>query len=981
VPLTLITGPANAGKVELLLERYLAALEREPVLIVPGGADVERVERDLLRRAGALFGGSILTFDDLFRDLARGLAEPRPVATDTQRRLLVRRVVAGASLNGLGASARTSGFAESLAHALAELEDGLVEPDDHEGHLALLHASYRAELDQLRLVDRQRLRRLAAERLATDLAAWDGRPVFAYGFEDLTGAEWRLLEALAGRAEVTVSLPYEPARPAFASLERTANDLARLAAGQVEELPPRYHEYARPALAHLERALFGDRPPAQSAPPLDGAIRFLEGAGGRATLELVADELLQLLRDGTPAERIAVVCPSLERFRAPLETAFASLGVPYALEGTVRLAHTTFGQALLSLLRFAWLGGTRRDLYAFLRSPFSGLTRANVDYLEGRLRGRKIDSSERVEAETVQLRGQPIPWLAELRGADEPIAAVRELARGMLRAAYGLDGAATGDAVRLDLRAYETTNELLAELAGWESVSGERLAREELPAALERGEVRLSRPDEPGRVTVCDLLRARTRQFDVVVLLGLEEGSFPRRAQPQPFLDEERRRDLEDSTGRARLVRADSLARERFLFYVAATRARQQLLLVREAATDDGSPRQASPFWDELRRLWPADEVARATRRRALSQIVWPLEGAPSERERLRAVAQLAASAEDESRALARANGWERRLDRALAAFTRDTTLHDARILEQFGSRQTFGVTELESFADCSSKWFFERVVDPRAIDAEVDARLRGQVAHQALYKFVGGLPKELGVDRIADAPIDDALRFLRTCLDDALRGQVRLELTELEQRELEHGLWRDLEQFVRDEADTPLALVPRHLEILFGSDRAQPHLQRGLDLGELFVSGKIDRIDVDPFSARGIVQDYKSGRTAHSASQIEQEKRLQIPLYMLVLRDLVGIEPMGGLYRALAGEREARGLLRESAREDGVPGMQQRDYKDEDAFWSQVEGAAETARGIARRIRAGDVIHDPRWDGGCPAWCELYSMCRVKRA
>ena len=45
--LALIAGPANAGKVELLLDRYLEARDREPVLIVPTGSDVERVERQL----------------------------------------------------------------------------------------------------------------------------------------------------------------------------------------------------------------------------------------------------------------------------------------------------------------------------------------------------------------------------------------------------------------------------------------------------------------------------------------------------------------------------------------------------------------------------------------------------------------------------------------------------------------------------------------------------------------------------------------------------------------------------------------------------------------------------------------------------------------------------------------------------------------------------------------------------------------------
>ena len=68
--LSLIVGPANAGKVELLLERYLTVLDREPVLIVPNRSDVDRVERDLVSRCGALLGGTIGTFDDLFRRLA-----------------------------------------------------------------------------------------------------------------------------------------------------------------------------------------------------------------------------------------------------------------------------------------------------------------------------------------------------------------------------------------------------------------------------------------------------------------------------------------------------------------------------------------------------------------------------------------------------------------------------------------------------------------------------------------------------------------------------------------------------------------------------------------------------------------------------------------------------------------------------------------------------------------------------------------------
>src|SRR5437763_6313973 len=99
---------------------------------------------------------------------------------------------------------------------------------------------------------------------------------------------------------------------------RRSSDLAALADGRTQELAPRFAEYAAPALAHLERALFEERPPAPV--PLEGAVRFLEGAGARGTLELAGEELLALLRDGTPAEQIALVAPQLERWRAPLET-------------------------------------------------------------------------------------------------------------------------------------------------------------------------------------------------------------------------------------------------------------------------------------------------------------------------------------------------------------------------------------------------------------------------------------------------------------------------------------------------------------------------------------------------------------------------------------------------------------------------------------------------------------------------------------
>ena len=971
--LALVVGPAHAGKVALLLERYLEVLDRDPWLVVPNRPDIERVERDLLRRRPALLAGRIGTFDDLFEHIVEGEVDPRGVASEVQRAFAARRAITATRLDGLGSSASTRGFADTLLAALSELESALLDPDELDGDLANLLRAYRLELDRLGLYDRPGLRRAAVARLRADLDSWHGEPVFAYGFEDLTAAEWALLEALAGRADVTVSIPYEPARAAFGALERTVEDLAGLAAGAIEELPRSPDRVAPAPLLHLERELFADAP--ASGPSLDGSLRFLEAAGARGTSELLASELVATLRAGTPPDGVAVICDSPERWRASLGTAFDELGIPYAIEHSLRLGETALGGALLALLRFAWLGGGRADLFAFLRSPYSGLERRSVDFVEGRLRGRAISEATRVEEEAERLRGAPVPALVELRGADHPVGGARALLDTMVRNAWGVSSPPVSDEARADARAHRAAERVLDDLVPFIQTDDPTLSHEDVFAALERATVRPQASGDSGRVSVLDYERARTRTFDVVFLVGLEEGAFPRRARPSPLLDDDARRALG-----GRLERTDSVARDRYLFYTACTRAHKRLVLVREAATDEGVPREPSPFWDDVTSLFDDGEVARATRRRTLSALTWTIESAPSERQRLRAVARLTVDDHDGATSLAEANGWSRRLDRARHAFERPTSLRSTAVVDTFAARTVFSATELERFADCSSAWLVERVLDPKRIDAEPDPLLRGQVVHTTLNRFYASLPRELDAERVTPENLDAALELMRRCLDDALASGVRLDLTDLQEAELRHTLLADLEGFMRDEAVSEVEFVPRRLEVAFGSDRAAPELQRGLQLGDdMWLSGKIDRIDIDPYSARGIVQDYKSGKGAHSARDIDREMRLQIPLYVLALRDLVGVEPLGGVYRALAGPRLTRGMLRESARDD-LPGFAEKDYLDEDAFWAQVEAARERAATNARRIRAGDVQHDPKGDG-CPSWCDLWPMCRVERA
>jgi hypothetical protein len=128
---------------------------------------------------------------------------------------------------------------------------------------------------------------------------------------------------------------------------------------------------------------------------------------------------------------------------------------------------------------------------------------------------------------------------------------------------------------------------------------------------------------------------------------------------------------------------------------------------------------------------------------------------------------------------------------------------------------------------------------------------------------------------------------------------------------------------------------------------------------------------------ARGIVIDYKSG-AASSAAEIRDRDLLQLPLYMLVVRDQLGLEPVGGIYVPVGGGRRPRGLLRSGG--DGVPGFSARDYLEPEEFDHAVAHARDTAVELVERIRRGDVRHDPQ-GGDCPHWCDLWRICRKERA
>ena len=197
VSLTLSPDPRTPPRPAYVLERLRAVLHREPLLVVPTAADVSHYGQELAA-GGVVFGAQVLTFERLVGEIGRVAGvTARPLGRVARDRM-VRAAIADAHLRRLAPSAAAPGFAAAAGALFAELQRSLVEPArftralrawggaPYADELAALYSAYRRRLEALGRPDREGAAWAAVDALRADPARWGRRPVFLYGFDDLT---------------------------------------------------------------------------------------------------------------------------------------------------------------------------------------------------------------------------------------------------------------------------------------------------------------------------------------------------------------------------------------------------------------------------------------------------------------------------------------------------------------------------------------------------------------------------------------------------------------------------------------------------------------------------------------------------------------------------------------------------------------------------------------------------------------------------
>jgi len=486
-------------------------------------------------------------------------------------------------------------------------------------------------------------------------------------------------------------------------------------------------------------------------------------------------------------------------------------------------------------------------------------------------------------------------------------------------------------------------------------------------------------PPAPGAIRTASVDEIEGCRASFVLLVGLVEGSFPRRSAAQRFLAT---RPGEEPSDAARRGHADEMLR--FLRVLGA--ADRGALLVYPTTDAKGQPLLRAGFLDELLgALAPSAEAAiHQSHSRFHPALLDGEDLAVSPADRLVLASALAGERNQlaKLRELARDPSQGEALAgaaaalRALDARSRGTPLGEyegliadeaaiAEIAKSFGNDYTFSPSQLETYLNCPFQFFARHVLHLRPPEErdelDEDFTERGSRLHDILEKF-----ESLRLQAGEEYSDED---LLKTAIEESLArdldGMSELDrgLHEIERRQIERATSLYIEQRAKYVGDSPAPPIPERLEYGFGEDETEFVVENGSETVKL--QGWIDRVDRVMTELGPIfrVIDYKSGKPPSSKDVIDGWM-LQLPLYaMAVERLLCEDGEFGPPDMGYWGLKE--------------PGYGSVKFK---TSWDEIKRATtERVFDVLRRLRSGAFAVTPRRDH-CETYCEYRSVCRIRQ-
>jgi ATP-dependent helicase/nuclease subunit B len=793
------------------------------------------------------------------------------------------------------------------------------------------------------------------------------------GFAEMTPQEQDLLAAIVprcGRATLAFCLAGEPAAETswlsiWASIGKTFQQCRQ----RLENLPDcdvgvellerksptRFSN--SPALQHLEanwsETVHGlGVPPSGSqiwlpASPLKAElqtkpIRIISCPNTEAEAVFAAREILKFVHDNRGGNRFrdaAVLVRSLDGYHKPLERVFQRYGIPFFLDRREFVAHHPLAELTRSALRTVAFDWPHDDWFAAIKAGFSPVDETEIDGLENEALARGWHGAKWREPIQIAENAELETFLERLR--EKMLPPFQNLAAQLARWKNKPTGAQLADALRefwSEMKVEPTLERWsLAEpdkssivnrqssihSTVWEQMKAwldnvtlafadEALALRDWLPILEAGLANLTVgviPPALDQVLIGAIDRARNPDLKLALVLGVNESVFPTAPAAPVILTDADRDEMRQHANAPGPDLRERLARERFLGYIACTRASEKLVVTFSRHDADGRTLNPSSFIAHLRRILPGLEIEESSSEIKLadaehmSELIAPLvetqSSVAAEVTRLKSKASqsllTSAATHEKWRGLLALPALASLAEslRALREPDPAESLSPALAEKLFGPTLRSSVSRLEEFAQCPFRFFVHSGLRAEERNKfELDAREQGSFQHEVLKLFHEQLSAE-GKRWRDVTPPDARARVGKIAAMLALDYHSGLLHTNEQSRFTARVLAESLQDFVETlvtwmrgqyEFDPAVA----ELEFGIGAGGA-PAWEVDLGAGhKLALRGRIDRIDLcreTEGRALCVVMDYKSGQKKLDKILVEHGVQLQLLAYLAAIR------------------------------------------------------------------------------------------------
>ncbi len=948
-----ILGRSGVGKTHYILNDIKQRLEEKEehklILLVPEQFTLQ-AERDLIEKLklDGIMRVEVLSFSRLAHRVLNEVGGlTRIHLNDMGKNMVIRKLLEerGKELKLYQKASKQEGFVAKLNELITEMKQHDISPMELNCQLEQLEESplLKMKLSDFNLIYEHFNSYLANRYIDTedhinlliekikDAKFLQGTEVWIDGFHRLTPQSLRIVEEMMKKVKnITMTFtvdanPQSREGDLFSITTNTIGKIRRIAKDvkaketiiKIESSPNEENKKSD-ELSHLEKKIY--------AYPYKIYEKKLEGIEAFAAnnlhteIEGAAIKILSLVRDKKYRfQDIAVVSGDPEGYGMIIKRVFKEYKIPYFMDQKRGIVDHPIIELILAAIDTLIGNFQYKDVFRYLKTGFSGLTKNEYEELENYVLGYGVGGNQWGEVfykgekeDLIRLNEHRSKFIAPFMKLKQNINGTKtilEVTRGLFKFLEELKieeklqnwieqlkEMGHFDYVNENTQIWNTVMEIfdqLSEIMGDNTISlrGYRKVLESGFSSCEIGVI----PSTVDQVLVGNIERSRSHDIKALLVVGVNDGILPAIREDNDILSGNERKLLKEKGFSMEYDDDSRLIEEKFAIYSSFTKASDFLLLSYALANKDGKALRPSILIDRLKKLYPQLKVTSELNRQLEDELA--LVATPDSTIK-HLVEKIRVDIDDNKMDsfwwdvyswYFNNNDWQEKIKVINEGFFHENQVYyipQKKAKELYNRPITASISRLEKFSNCPFSHFVTYGLKPKERkEYQLNHPDIGKLFHHSMDLFKQKLedqdlnwselekPKcEELVEEVIDGMLDN---FENGILQSSYRYQY---LVKRLKRISKRSLWT-LTQHLKRGGFTPLG----H-EIRFGEGEDIPPIVVELEDGEvIYLEGRIDRVDVlEDDEGRYIkIIDYKSGNKDFSLTDAYFGLQLQLLVYL----------------------------------------------------------------------------------------------------